>query len=871
MRKAMFLLALVAVLVALAACAAPPPTPAPTVAPPTKAPTAVPATVAPKATEAPKATTAPTTAPPPTTAPTTAPTPTPVPAKGANVDEVVFFEEPDSAKAVSMIEAGDMSLYGFAISDPKIYAKLKDSKNAAFDPSYGNTSELTFNPAGPTFKNGKLNPFSVAAIREAMNWLIDRNYIVKEIYGGLAIPMFTTINPVFPDYARLADVGRAIEIRYAFDPKKAKEVIDAEMKKLGAELTGGVWTFKGEPVTIIFIIRTEDERRQIADYVSKQLEDIGFKVDRQYKTAAEATPLWISADPADGKMHIYTGGWISTVVNRDLANNFTYYYTARGRSDALWQGYKPSKEFDTVSERLTRRDYKTPEERTQMMTEAMNLSLKDSARVWLVNRLSVNVHRPDVRAAVDLAGGTSGSWIWANTINVTGKTGGQIKFGAPSILSQAWNPIGGSNWIYDTMIIRGTGMYATVPDPYTGLYWPYRMEKADVTVQQGLPVAKTLDWVTLNFAANIEVPKDAWVDWNAETQQFITAGQKFTQTVTAKTKTVMSYDKNLFKNKWHDGSNISIGDFVLGMILTLDRPNDKSAIFDEASVPAFKSFMTNFKGWKIISQDPLVVEAYSDTFYPDAEQIVSARDVYPYYLQGMGAWHNLSLGIQAEAAKEVAFTTAKATKLKVEHTNYIGGPTLKILEKYLTDSTSKGTIPYAKTLGQYIKADEAATRYKNLAAFYKDRGHFWLGDGPFYLHQVRLTEKIITLRKNQDFPDPANKWLRFAEPQMPTASVSGPSRVTIGQKAEFSIKVAFKNQPYATKDLDFVKFLIIDATGNLAMVGQAKATKDGEWTASLTEAETAKLAAGSNRIEFIVVSKLVAVPVFESATFVTLK
>jgi len=300
MNKVFSLLSVLAVLSLLVACA-PPATPAPTgVVAPTSAP------VVP--TKVPE--------------PTKPPTPVPVP-KGAWVDEVVFFEEPDSAKAVSMVEAGDMHLFGFAISDPKIYAKLKESKNAAYDPSYGNTTELTFNPAGPTFKDGRLNPFSVRAIREAMNYLMDRDYIAKEIYGGLAIPMFTCINPVFPDYARLADVGRAIEIKYAYNKDKAKQIIDAEMKKLGAELVNNVWNYKGAPVTIIMVIRTEDERRQIGDYVAKQLEDIGFKVDRQYKTAAEATPLWISADPTEGKMHIYTGGWISTVVNRDLANNFT--------------------------------------------------------------------------------------------------------------------------------------------------------------------------------------------------------------------------------------------------------------------------------------------------------------------------------------------------------------------------------------------------------------------------------------------------------------------------------------------------------------------------------------------------------------------
>ncbi|MBI5653370.1 MAG: hypothetical protein HZC40_23430 [Chloroflexi bacterium] len=101
--------------------------------------------------------------------------------------------------------------------------------------------------------------------------------------------------------------------------------------------------------------------------------------------------------------------------------------------------------------------------------------------------------------------------------------------------------------------------------------------------------------------------------------------------------------------------------------------------------------------------------------------------------------------------------------------------------------------------------------------------------------------------------------------------VSGPTRVTVGQAADFSVKVTFKNQPYAAKDIDFVKFILVDATGNLALSGNATTVKDGEWAVKLTADQTNKLAAGSNRLEAIAVSKLVAIPGSESVQFVTIK
>ena len=48
---------------------------------------------------------------------------------------------------------------------------------------------------------------------------------------------------------------------------------------------------------------------------------------------------------------------------------------------------------------------------------------------------------------------------------------------------------------------EATGDRGVIADPYTGLFWPMRIEKADVVVKEGLPVAKTFDWLTLTTAA----------------------------------------------------------------------------------------------------------------------------------------------------------------------------------------------------------------------------------------------------------------------------------------------------------------------------------------------------------------------------------
>ncbi|MEZ4869578.1 MAG: ABC transporter substrate-binding protein [Caldilineaceae bacterium] len=789
-------------------------------------------------------------------------------AAGDLVNEVVVVEEPSAAAAVTRLGVGELDVYAFAVTDPDIYQSVSESSDLAYARSFGSTSELTFNTVGPIFEGtGKLNPFAVPHIREAMNWLVDRDYIAQEIQGGLAIPKYLPITASFPDYARLVDVARQLELRYAHNADHAREVISTEMEALGAEMVDGKWNYNGEPVEIIFLIRTEDERKAIGDYVSNLLEDIGFVVKRDYRAAAEASPIWIRGNPGDGQFHIYTGGWVTGAISRDQAGNFDFYYTPRGLAFPLWQAYTPTEEFDTVSDRLARRDFQSMDERRELFAQALELSLQDSSRIWLVDRLSISPYRADVSIVADLAGGINGSFLWPHTLRKAGANPESVTIAMPSILPEPWNPLDGTNWVYDQMLIRGTGDLDVLPDPYTGLSWPQRIERAEIFIKEGLPVAKTLDWVDLQFVDTNEVPADAWIDWDPTAQRFITVGEKNPEGLTANRKAVVYYPADLYDLKWHDGSNFSVADVVMGLILTFDRAMEGSAIYDEAQVPGLEAFLQSFRGVRIAQTDPLVVEYYSDTYLLDAEQNVPA--FFPYYNQGPGAWHTLGLGIMAESNKELAFSSDKADALEIEWMNYIAGPSLEILSKHLDEAATEDYIPYAPTLGDYITAEEAHTRWSNLQQWYGDKGHFWVGIGEFYLDAAYPVEGNVVLRRNPDYPDAADKWMRFSEPQIAQVELDGPGRVTIGDEASFDVLVSFKDAPYAVSGISDVTYLIFDARGELAQVGKAEAVEDGLWQVALNADVTAALEAGANRLEIAVVPNSVSIPSFASMEFIT--
>jgi len=787
---------------------------------------------------------------------------------GAWVDEVIVLEEPSAAAAVTRLEVGEIDAYAFAVTDPEVFQSVNEASDLTYAESFGAYSELTFNPAGPVFEGtGELNPFAVPRVREAMNWLVDRDFIVEEIHGGLALPRYLPITGSFPDYARLVDVARQLELRYAHDPARAEEVISAEMEALGAEMVDGTWHYEGEPVELTVLIRTEDERRDIGDYVSSLLEDIGFVVERDYRTAAEASPIWIRGNPDDGEFHIYTGGWVTTVVSRDQSGNFNFFYTPRGLAFPLWQAYTPAEEFDELADRLANRDFETLEERRELFSRALELSMQDSVRIWLVDRLSISPYRNDVSVAANLAGGINGSWLWASTIQRAGETGGTINIAMPSILPEPWNPLDGSNWVYDSMLYRGTGDLGVISDPYTGLNRPQRIERAEVFIRDGLPVAKTLNWVELNFVPENEVPEDAWINWDPVEQRFITVGEQHPEGLTANVKSVAYYPASLNELTWHDGSPFSVADVVMNLILTFDRGMEESAIYDEAQVPPLETFLDSFRGARIVQTDPLVIEYYSDQYFLDAEQNVTT--LFPQYNQGPGAWHALGVGILAEENEELAFSSAKADALEVEWMNMIAGPSLEILEGYLAQASADDYIPYEPTLGEYISAEEVQARWENLQSWYDEKGHFWVGTGAFFLEEAFPIEGTVQLLRNPEYPDASDKWSRFEEPMIATVELDGPGRVSAGESATYDVFVDFDGEPYPLDQIDEVKYLIFDAQGELALTGQAEPVDDGLYEIVLDAEQVAQLETGANRLEVAVVPRAVSIPSFSVLEFAT--
>lgn len=825
---------------------------------------------------------------PPTVAPSepTEVVATEVPAEPAGTDRKGgWLDEIDvsvvaAESALSQVEADAIDIYSYQLASGDLPA-IKDS-GLKYAASYGGSYSLFLNPVVFTDET-RVNPFSDRKIREAMNWLIDRNYINQEIYGGGSLPKFFAITTQLVDYTGVVDTARALEAKYAYNLEKADQVIAEQMKALGAEKDAdGKYQYKGNPVTIIFLIRPDGDgtRKPMGDYIANQLEEIGFTVDRQYKTSSEAAPIW-RGDPTAGEWHIYTGGWLPSGLTRDEKNSFQQMYLSNSS-----QGVQPflsntdvDPEFQQVADDLANANFTSAEQRRKLMERAMELSLQDSLQVWLIEQLAYSVYDHDVQVTYDLAAGIEAAYMGPSNLRFADMEGGQMKVGTNDLFTEPWNTVSGSNWAWDGFVMKATASATDLPaaggvmgDPYTGLAWPQRIASAEVIATTGLPIVQSLGWVDLKFQDQVQIPSDAIVDWDAAAQKFITAGEKFPEGSTSKIMSRVVFPADLFETvKWHDGSALSVADFLMPLAVYMDRAKPESAIYDESALPTYEFFMSWFKGVRITSTDPLTIEYYSDLYYDDAELDVATLWPSSFWgLNGENAWHIFAVSNLAEANGELAYSLDKADIAQIEQMSWVGGPSLEILKKYLDQAASETYIPYEAAFGQYITKEEAAARYANFLKWYEDHGHFWIGTGPYYLDKVFTTEKTLVLKNNVDFPDKADMWASFSTPKLAEVSLDGPAQVKIGSEAVFNLEVTFQGEPYAAADIKQVKFLVYDATGALVGSGEASAVADGIYEMKLGSDLTSKLAAGATRIEVIVVPIPVAFPAFTLLDFVVI-
>ena len=199
------------------------------------------------------------------------------------LDKIVFKVIPEAGTRTAVLEKGE--------ADVAMTLTALDSQRLQADPKYallvGRTPGVPFLFAINTTKA----PADELAVRQAINYGVDREAIVNIVYGP-----FQAINANTAAYGPLVPgtygYDKSVEI-YKYDAEKAKQLLDAAGWKPGS---GGVRMKDGKPLEIL---AGTWETQSVADVAQAQLKDIGMDVKVQI-----SPPLTVNENQRKGESHM---------------------------------------------------------------------------------------------------------------------------------------------------------------------------------------------------------------------------------------------------------------------------------------------------------------------------------------------------------------------------------------------------------------------------------------------------------------------------------------------------------------------------------------------------------------------------------------
>jgi len=732
--------------------------------------------------------------------------------KGPYVDKIIYFQLPSDEETIAKIQTGEAHMRWWGLRTPEAVKKAQEAGVSIVEAPAG-VYDILVNPV--PFREG-FNPFTIPEIREALHYLIDRSFIANEILKGFAIPRWTVHRTISPDYVRNIVFMKSLETRYAYDFEKAKMMIFEAMGKAGATFEEGKWMYQGKPVVIKFSIRVEDLRKSIGDYISTQLEKVGFTVDRMYQRAAVALGIVYSSDPAEGKWSLYTEGWAFTGILAYEDTDPYFFYVSPG-TDAVHRVYKPSPLLVDVATRLNEGKYADLEERAALVRAANELALKDAVRIFLVDQIEPFPYSKSLQLGVlDLYGGPYGM-LFGRSMRFVDRVGGEAKIGSRVMFVSAYLAMPGSgggtdigfNWLFDGLVFNNIFDPGVWVHPHTGRYMPVRTA---FTVQTG----------------GVNVPEDA-LKWSWEQNKWVPVGKN----VTAKSK--VTFTATL--GKWHDGTPVSKEDIMMFIYEILGIATPESPIYDPAAIaPGVQTFTNTFKGIKWLSDN--TYEIYLDYTHPDETFIAAQADVFPYM-----PWQLYALVNSLYQDKKAAFSSTTAEELGVPQIDLTKGDTLPLLKEYLNKLAPSYIHPAVK---DFVK--DPSPRWNALKAFSEKYGHYLVMSGPFYIERVDPVAAQVILAAFRDYPYTADKWDHLLKPRVPSISVEAPKEVVPGLPAIINVTSTVEGKPYSDVNMQYV---LEDPAGAVVASGSATAKAPGLFAIELTKEATSKLVAGIHRLTVI--------------------
>jgi peptide/nickel transport system substrate-binding protein len=221
--------------------------------------------------------------------------------RGAYIDQVNFIRYLDQNLALQDLKSHKIDTYFFSIP-LEVVSDTQNDPNLKLYETAGGFMDLLLNPAPARSTTGDLNPFSIRQIRFAMNYLVDRDFVVNEILKGHGSPRIDPFGIYSPEYLNIIDTVQSFGFRHS--PELAQHMIAEALTHAGAtkDNRSGKWIYNGRPITVKILIREDiSYRKSVGEAIASALENLGFNVVRDYGDLNKANSIIYGSDPQDIK------------------------------------------------------------------------------------------------------------------------------------------------------------------------------------------------------------------------------------------------------------------------------------------------------------------------------------------------------------------------------------------------------------------------------------------------------------------------------------------------------------------------------------------------------------------------------------------
>ncbi len=454
--------------------------------------------------------------------------------KGTYLDGVRFIQYLDDNVALQEIKSGNLDTYFSRIPLETVSDVKADPNLKVYDRIAGSFG-LLLNPA-PSKDNNSINPFQFRQVRFAMNYLVDREFIVDEILRGYGTSLVAPFGVYSPEYLNVLNTIESFGFRY--NPQFAQKLISDTLTKAGAINQGGKWFFKGNPISVKILIRSDDPQRlSMGELVASELQSAGFNIQTDFGDLNKANPIVYGSNPQDFLWQVYTEAYAGTSAfvkyNPVVASQMyaPYYGNMPGGQNPAFWNYR-NDTLNKLTQRIEFFNFTSEGERNALLRNATRAGVEESVRIFVAQNTEPFVASSALKGLInDFGAGITSKLSLMNAR--TPKSSNTLDIGVKQIYQGAWNNVEGCKDVYCTQIYSAISDSATFRNPYTGEVIPMREQWVDVS--------------TNGPSGKLKVPPDAQI-WNPYSQHWKSVGQN------ASSMSKVTY-KILYSN-WHNGINM---------------------------------------------------------------------------------------------------------------------------------------------------------------------------------------------------------------------------------------------------------------------------------------------------------------------------